>query len=148
MSVQAPLNGSCSCGKITYRINLSAHDVLPKIVLCHCYACKTNTGSSFSTNIIVSGLEFLKDLPKVYLDPADGGRHCRRQFCGDCGTPLTSQSQEGGPVFAVKWGTLDKNSRDRIDTVELEIYVKRRDLWLKQIEGDDKGVVRMEEGMS
>ncbi|KKK25241.1 hypothetical protein ARAM_003180 [Aspergillus rambellii] len=130
---QKTLTGACLCGKITYTIDLPATELNPKVIICHCTSCKRYTGSGFSTNIIVpkSSLRYTSGIPKVFLDPTpDRGGECPRHFCGDCGSHFTSSPQDTPEMYAVKSGTLDEEHRKACGELALEIYCKRRDIWV------------------
>ncbi|KAL1961565.1 hypothetical protein VTN77DRAFT_1602 [Rasamsonia byssochlamydoides] len=130
-------SGGCLCGKIKYRIDLPADAPDPKILVCHCISCKAYTGSAFSTNITVpeAHLKFTTGEPELFLDPSsDCGMPVRRQFCRDCGSPLTSKTT-GGPadMIVMKWGTLDNTARRKLQDLSMEIYCRRKDRWLEQL---------------
>ncbi|KAL3469940.1 Mss4-like protein [Aspergillus californicus] len=137
------LTGACLCGKITYAIDLPATDPNPKVILCHCTTCKRYTGGGFSTNIVIPkpALRWTSTPPKVYLDPStDSGNLLRRELCGECGCHLTSPPST--EVTAVKWGTLDEESRAQCQEFGGEIYCKRKDQWVGEI--GREGALRVE----
>ncbi|KAE8398928.1 Mss4-like protein [Aspergillus pseudonomiae] len=128
------LTGACLCGKITYRVDLPTGTPSPKVALCHCEDCKRNTGTPFSSNLLVPKPTFTytAGTPKVYTHPSgDLGNELQRHFCGDCGSPLNTQPGGRG-VVTVKTGTLDAESRGELG-LALEIYCKRREPWVDQI---------------
>ncbi|PLB36886.1 GFA family protein [Aspergillus candidus] len=141
---QRKLTGRCLCEKITYQVDLPAGEPDPKIVLCHCTSCKRYTGSSFSSNLVLPqpSMTYTQGTPKIHLCPSDRELTVRREFCGDCGTPLTSQPGDNTSIIIVKWGTLDDEHREWCKTLGGEIYCRRRDGWLGEI-----GSVRGVEGM-
>ncbi|GAB1209459.1 hypothetical protein APSETT445_008235 [Aspergillus pseudonomiae] len=104
------------------------------VALCHCEDCKRNTGTPFSSNLLVPKPTFTytAGTPKVYTHPSgDLGNELQRHFCGDCGSPLNTQPGGRG-VVTVKTGTLDAESRGELG-LALEIYCKRREPWVDQI---------------
>ncbi|GAD98045.1 DUF636 domain protein [Paecilomyces variotii No. 5] len=135
--------GACLCSKIKYRIDLPADQPVPKIVLCHCNSCKRYTGSAYSSNIIVpqSALTFTSGEPKLFMDDTDAGPKLRRQFCGDCGSPLTSEPNQNPDIIVIKSGTLD--DRDLFTEMGAEIYCSRKDQFLDKLNGAHP---RMEKG--
>jgi hypothetical protein len=77
----------------------------------------------------------------------DSGNPLPRTFCGDCGCHFTS-SPTGADWAALKWGTLDEESRKNCGELGGEIYCKRRDSWLENLaEGKGEGVFKKEAGM-
>ncbi|KAF9884740.1 hypothetical protein FE257_001302 [Aspergillus nanangensis] len=141
------LTGACLCRNITYRIDLPESEPIPKVVLCHCTSCKRYTGSGFSANIVVpsTALKYTTGTPKLYLDSSDRGPQVRREFCGDCGTPLSSQPGDAPQVIIMKSGTLDDEDRARCGQLGLEIFNKSRDGWLEGMTDGD--VQKLEGGM-
>ncbi|PLB53861.1 DUF636 domain protein [Aspergillus steynii IBT 23096] len=138
------LTGACLCGNITYRIDLPSDQPAPPIILCHCTSCKRYTGSGFSSNIVIplSALHFLTGTPKLYMSPSEVNGLIRRQFCGDCGSPLTSEPKQGeGQSVVVKSGTLDEASREACGALTAEIWYHRKDGWVDQVGGE--GVVKV-----
>lgn len=157
---ESSLTGACLCGNITYRIDLPVdlpppQVLLPlalqtpltipnQIILCHCSSCKRYTGSGFSSNIVIplSALHFLTGTPKLYMSPSAVNGLIRRQFCPDCGSPLTSEPKQAeGKSIVVKTGTLDEESRARCGGLNAEIWSHRRDGWVDEIGAE--GVVRI-----
>ncbi|OJJ46799.1 hypothetical protein ASPZODRAFT_132949 [Penicilliopsis zonata CBS 506.65] len=122
------LTGSCLCKKITYQINLPTSN-LPK----------RNTGSGFSANIVVpkSSMQYTQGSPKLFLDRGDLGGEVGREFCPDCGTPLTSLPSDDPECVVVKSGTLDDQDRERCTELRLEIYHHRKDKWVDSIGHED-----------
>ncbi|KAJ9270461.1 hypothetical protein DTO271D3_5193 [Paecilomyces variotii] len=135
--------GACLCGKLKYRIDLSPDQPLPKLVICHCISCKRYTGSAYSSNIIVpqSAFTFTSGEPKLFMDDTDAGPKLRRQFCGDCGSPITSEPNQSPDLIVIKSGTL--YDRDLFTEVGAEIYCSRKDKFLDNLSGAHP---RMEKG--
>ncbi|KAL4864424.1 hypothetical protein BDV12DRAFT_201117 [Aspergillus spectabilis] len=141
-----PLTGGCLCGQITYAIDLPASEPNPKIILCHCTSCKRYTGSGFSANIMVakSAIRWTSGSPKVFIDQStDSGKPLPREICGECGSHFTS-GVVGEETTALKWGTLDGESRERCSELGGEIYVKRKDGWVAPAGRGGEGVFERE----
>ena len=84
--------------------------------------------------IPLSALRFLTGTPKLYMSESAVNGLIRRQFCGDCGSPLTSEPKEAeGKSIVVKSGTLDEESRERCGALTAEIWYHRKDKWVDQI---------------
>ncbi|KAL4912859.1 Mss4-like protein [Aspergillus aurantiobrunneus] len=144
------LTGACLCGKITYAIDLPASEPNPKIAICHCTTCKRYTGSGFSANIMVpiSSLRYTSATkPAVFMDTStDSGKPLPREICAACGCHFTSTPDGGNAgVTALKWGTLDDECRAECQELAGEIYCKRRDEWVGELQRE--GLFRAE-GMS
>ncbi|MCH2357626.1 MAG: GFA family protein, partial [Pseudomonadales bacterium] len=77
------IEGGCFCGKIRYTIDPGEYP----IVNCHCSMCRKISGAPFVTWIVVprESLKYLQGSPRALNSSAKG----RRQFCSDCGTPLS-----------------------------------------------------------
>lgn len=113
---------------------------------CHCLSCKRYTGSAFSSNIIVpqTAFKFTEGQPKLYMDDnTDRGVKLRRQFCGDCGSPFTSEPTAAPDIICIKSGTLD--DPDAFSELGMEIYYHRKDKFLEHLA--DEKVPRKDGGM-
>src|SRR5437868_9864366 len=82
----AGFSGGCLCGKVRYSSN--ADPVMTAV--CHCRNCQKQAGTAFSiivgiprANLSVTGA--LKD----FVDKGDSGLPVHRNFCPDCGSPVT-----------------------------------------------------------
>ena len=98
--------GGCLCGQIRY--TLSAE---PKVcVTCHCKNCQRQAGTALSVIIGVpeDAVEITGQV-KTYNDTGDSGASVRRQFCGDCGSPVFTRLEQPGMLF-IKAGSLDDTS--------------------------------------
>ncbi|KAL4972941.1 Mss4-like protein [Aspergillus desertorum] len=145
------LNGSCLCGKITYTIDLPSSEPTPKVLPRIPPPAHTHLSSGpFSTNIIIhpAQLRYTSGEPKIFTDMStDSGNPLPRAFCGDCGCHFTS-GPKGGDWAALKWGTLDEESRKKCGELAGEIYCKRRDGWVESLAGGKgEGVFKKEAGM-
>jgi hypothetical protein len=101
------LTGGCLCGAVRYE--LKADPLM--CVTCHCKNCQRQAGSALS--IIIGVPEDAIDISgeyKTYNDTGDSGATVKRQFCGDCGSPLFSRVAHPPGVMFVKAGTLDDTS--------------------------------------
>ena len=138
--------GSCLCGKVTYeieggplnKVNFNGCP-LPKIspnlfqALCHCNQCQKNSGSIYSTNIVISN-DFFKSTGKTksYSTKAESGRVVTFVFCPECGSPLWREGDMAPDAKVIRAGTLDEKSA-REDAVPLaEVYTENRAEWLRE----------------
>src|ERR1700723_2608134 len=76
------LAGGCMCGAVRYRI--SAAPIA--CGLCHCERCRPQSGSAFSTVIIIrrSTIE-IEGETAVFDDIGSSGLHVARRYCPRCG---------------------------------------------------------------
>jgi hypothetical protein len=100
-------SGGCLCGAVRYEAKWPPLAV----AVCHCKNCQKQAGSALSVIAILprDGLSISGDL-RTYRDQADSGRAVYRKFCGDCGSPVvtdTPEAQAQGMIF-LKAGTLDE----------------------------------------
>jgi hypothetical protein len=138
--------GSCLCGKVTYEIEggplnkvgfpsvIILHPTTnPTQALCHCNQCQKNSGSIYSTNIVISN-DFFKSSGKTksYSTKAETGRVVTFVFCPECGSPLWREGDMAPDAKVVRAGTLDEKSA-REDAVPLaEVYTENRAEWLRE----------------
>ncbi|MCJ1477154.1 hypothetical protein MMC13_005825, partial [Lambiella insularis] len=105
--------------------------------VCHCRDCQKISGSTYSTNTIVSedGFKVTEGKLKSISKTADGGNTITSHFCGDCGSTLFRD----GPTFpgmkVVKAGVLDD-----VDALEhakpgAELFTTTRVSWVPEIAG-------------
>lgn len=109
MSIQ----GGCLCGEIRYEISGD----LQMTGVCHCKNCQKQAGSAFSILFAITNeqLEMNGDL-KTYNDTSDSGNDVHRNFCGHCGSPVTTTVPAQAEMTFVKAGTLDDTSILNPDT--------------------------------
>ena len=104
------INGSCHCGKITYRAEIDPAGAY----LCHCTDCQSISGSPFRWAVTVgeSDYELLTGEPKTYKKFADSGEENHQVFCPDCASPLYSTGCGPGPkMFNIRLGTSEQRAQ-------------------------------------
>ena len=96
------IHGGCFCKKI--RFTIEDGDYL--VVNCHCTMCRKTSAAPFVTWIVVARntFEYTCGEPKLLKSSARGSR----QFCPDCGTPLTFSEQDRPDNIDVTTGSLDQ----------------------------------------
>ncbi|MCW8877047.1 MAG: GFA family protein [Kangiellaceae bacterium] len=98
------VNGSCLCGKVTYRFSES----IGIFQYCHCERCRKFTGSAHAANIFVKPENFEwatgQELIGRYELPE--AKYFATCFCKNCGSSLPWLIQSGKTVV-VPAGTLD-----------------------------------------
>jgi len=97
------LEGGCYCGQVRYK---AEGEPMMK-GQCHCRECQFISGGAPNMFIAmpIAGFSYTKGTPKTFTR-TDLERPVSREFCGTCGTPLTSRPP-GFPAVIVKVGTLD-----------------------------------------
>jgi hypothetical protein len=97
------LEGGCYCGQVRYK---AEGDPMMK-GQCHCRECQFISGGApnMFIGMPIAGFSYTKGTPKTFTR-TDLDRPVTREFCGNCGTPLTSRPP-GFPAVIVKVGTLD-----------------------------------------
>ena len=99
------IEGGCNCGAVRYRV-----DGDPMVVAqCHCRNCQRQSGSAFSTNLLVKAVNVTTtgDLTTYVDKDTLSGDPMLRKFCGHCGSPILSEFSNGSGMVVVKAGTLD-----------------------------------------
>ncbi|MGN6453970.1 MAG: GFA family protein [Steroidobacteraceae bacterium] len=101
------INGSCLCGQIRY----SAKVEPAFVAVCHCKNCQKQAGTAFSVLVAVpkSSLSIQGRL-KTFQDVGDSGQAVLRNFCPDCGSPITSDVAVMPELVFIKAGTLEDTS--------------------------------------
>ncbi len=103
------IQGSCLCGQVHYS---STAEEATMTVVCHCPDCQKQSGSAYSTNVLVptESISFKGESRGQYVVNGDSGQPVTRNFCRNCGSPLTTELQAFDNLAAVKAGTLDDSS--------------------------------------
>lgn len=89
------ITGGCQCGAVRYRA-----ESLGRAAICHCRMCQKQFGSFYGPFVTGIGVTWTRGVPKHFRSSNAG----QRGFCGECGTPLTFES-EGVVELAI--GALD-----------------------------------------
>ena len=95
--------GSCLCGAVKFHI----HGKLAPIQICHCSQCRKAQGGAFASNIPVqqSAFELLGGNDQLRAFESSPGK--QRVFCGNCGSPIYSQTEKLPGVLRIRAGTLE-----------------------------------------
>ncbi|MEJ5991302.1 GFA family protein [Ramlibacter sp. PS3R-8] len=102
-----PFSGSCACGSVSYTC---ASDPVA-MLNCHCSDCQRASGAPFASGIVVHTMDLeISGSPKAYAARASSGKMTTRGFCGDCGTPLFTQSEVNAQFTSIRFPTLDDAS--------------------------------------
>lgn len=119
-------SGGCLCGKVRY--SSTADPVMTAI--CHCKNCQKQAGTAFSVIVAVprAALNVSGSL-KDFVDTGDSGLPVHRNFCPECGSPLTTLVDAIPDLVFVKAGTLDDTSK-LVPT--LEIFCSSAQGWTQQ----------------
>lgn len=123
------MTGACMCGAVHYRIS----EAPIATALCHCNRCRPQSGSAFSTVIIIkrSAFEFTGETA-VFEDVGASGLRVGRRSCARCGSPLTTESDATPDMMFVKAGTIDDNEWFK---PQMELFVTRRRPWVAPVPG-------------
>jgi hypothetical protein len=103
------IDGGCHCGRVTYRAEIDPG----RVSICHCTDCQNLTGSPYRVTVICSAdqIRMTGAVARVYAKTGDNGRTRFQHFCGECGSPLFSSGEEGGPDdWGIRWGSIRQRS--------------------------------------
>jgi hypothetical protein len=103
-----PITGGCVCGAVRYAIDAEPLGART----CWCRYCQRIATGSASVNAIfaVDAVTITGPL-RYFARIADSGNHMKSGFCPECGTQLTSASDERSHLLILRVGTLDDPSR-------------------------------------
>ena len=101
LSSRVQMTGGCQCGAVRYRVGTGAPT---QIAICHCRMCQKASGNYFQGFAAVTREEFTwtKGTPGAFRS----SELIERDFCRDCGTPLTYRPLDGRDIW-VTVGSLD-----------------------------------------
>jgi hypothetical protein len=98
------MRGGCLCGQIRYSANAEP----AFLAVCHCKNCQKQAGTAFSIVIgIPKSAMSIDGQLKTYRDTGDSGQAVLRNFCPECGSPITSDVAVMPELTFIKAGTLD-----------------------------------------
>jgi hypothetical protein len=102
-SRERPLEGSCLCGGVRFRIT----EPFRRANLCHCSRCRKHSGAPALAQGRVprSGFELVAGEELVESFRPDGGM--TKAFCRACGSSLFGGAWPDGPEVSVRLGSLD-----------------------------------------
>lgn len=112
------LSGKCLCG----RVEISVRGDPLRVGICHCTDCRKETGSAFTFYGVWSADQFER--------VGETGQYHGRHFCPSCGSRLFSVDDREAEI---KLGILSEAPTPLVPTYEL--WVKRRELWLRAVDG-------------
>lgn len=136
--------GGCACGKVRYEC--SERPIVQ--LICHCRDCQRAGGSAFAAFVVVPSdrLVYKGTALRHYDVRAESGRTLRRQFCGECGSPVSARWPELPRVELLHVASLDDPSAFNPTH---ELWVSRAQAWhpflphtVKVAEGPSEEVVR------
>jgi len=98
------LTGGCQCGAIRFAV--SAPPV--KVSICHCRMCQKASGAPFASfaDIDRENFAWTRGEPAAFRSSSIA----ERDFCRDCGTPLTFRRIDG-PRIEIMTGAFDRPDR-------------------------------------
>lgn len=97
--MEYPIEGSCQCGQVTYKLFER-----PKMVLaCHCTECQKLATSPFSVTAIVAtnSIEFQGEM-KEWSRLADSGNKNNAKFCPACGNRIYHYNPDDSETIKLK----------------------------------------------
>ena len=104
------ITGGCFCRAVRYEV--SAEPIATRV--CWCRDCQFLGAGSATVNVVVPADAVVISGPlRDYPSSADSGNCMHRQFCGVCGTPVTSAAEARPHLLILRAGTLDDPERAR-----------------------------------
>jgi len=97
--MEFPIEGSCQCGQLTYKLYEK-----PKMVLaCHCAECQKLSSSPFSVTAVVAEntIEFKGEL-KEWSRSSDSGNRNNAKFCPMCGNRVYHYNPDDSGIIKLK----------------------------------------------
>ena len=96
--------GGCLCRAVRYTVEAEALATR----VCWCRDCQYLASGGGSVNLIFPAAAVTLTGPlRDYASLADSGNRMHRQFCAQCGTPVTSASESRPHLIVLRAGTLD-----------------------------------------
>lgn len=97
--MQYPINGSCQCGQVTYKLL----EKPAMVIACHCNECQILSSSVYSITSVVDSdkIEFNGEM-KDWRRPADSGNVSAAKFCTGCGNRIYHYNPENPAKLKLK----------------------------------------------
>jgi hypothetical protein len=123
----AELTGGCMCRAVRYKIS----EAPIATGVCHCDRCRPQSGSAFSTIVIIrrSAIE-IEGETAAFDDVGSSGFRVARRYCPRCGSALTTESDVTPELMFVKASGIDAN--EWFQPV-MELFVNRRRPWIAPV---------------
>ena len=98
------LTGGCQCGAVRFALKATPM----KVSICHCRMCQKAAGAPFASfaDIETGDFTWTKGKPAAFKSSSIA----MRDFCADCGTPLSFRRIDG-PRIEIMTGAFDKPDR-------------------------------------
>jgi hypothetical protein len=130
------MSGGCLCGQVRY----SAMVEPALVAICHCKNCQKQAGTAFALVVGIPKSELsVRGNIKTFNDTGDSGQPVKRNFCPDCGSPITSDAAVMPELVFIKAGTLDDTSWLR---PTMQIYCNSVQSWV-QLGGEIQSFPKM-----
>ncbi len=122
--MRIPFTGGCACGSIRY----TGRTEPVAMINCHCRDCQLSSGAPFASGIVLMAADLeVSGTPKAYAVRASSGGLATRTFCGECGTPLFTQSEANPQFTSIRFPSLDDPSAFK---PMLDIYTASAQQWV------------------
>ena len=122
--MNSAISGKCACGAVRYRCASAPIAMLN----CHCSDCQRSSGAPFASGVVVLTADLeIAGTPKAYAVRATSGKMTTRGFCGECGTPLFTQSEANAQFTSIRFPSLDEASAF---APMLDIWTSRAQPWV------------------
>jgi hypothetical protein len=125
------IDGQCHCGAVTYQAEIDPE----RVSICHCTDCQALPGSPYRVTVICAAeqVRLTHGAPKVYGKRGDNGRVRFQHFCGDCGSPLFTSGEHGGPDdWGIRWGSI--RQRGEL-TPRRQVWCRSAAPWVNDLSG-------------
>lgn len=99
------ISGHCLCGAVQYGGDAD----IKMMANCHCTACRSATGSAYSTIVFVAENELnIEGETASYKHGTDGGNEAEKLFCPKCGSQLFGRNNARAGMIGIRAGTIDQ----------------------------------------
>ncbi len=129
--MEYPIEGSCQCGQITYKLFKP-----PKMVVaCHCTECQKLSTSPFSVTAMIADndIEFHGEL-KEWSRLSDSGNKNHAKFCPVCGNRVYHYNPEDSEIIKLKLKPVNLANASIFEP-SAHIWVSEKQSWYQIPEG-------------
>jgi hypothetical protein len=130
-NVSYPIEGSCQCGQVTYKL----HEAPKMVLACHCTECQKIATGPFSVTAVISSsaIEFSGEL-KEWSRTAESGNKSNAKFCPNCGNRIYHFNPEDLSSVKLKLKPVNL-ADDEVFKPTVHIWVCEKLSWYQVPEG-------------
>lgn len=129
--MEYPIEGSCQCGQVTYKLFKPPQ----KVIACHCTECQKLSTSPFSVTALVASKDivFQGEL-KEWSRSSDSGNKNNAKFCPTCGNRIYHYNPADPETIKLKLKPINLSDASIFEP-STHIWVSEKQSWYQIPDG-------------